>query len=242
MKLNYKNFVAYLLASFATTAQAQKNLFIDKQEYSCATSFDIAVRTKNISNVVALQGSVVWDTAVLRFSNISYGTSAIMFNNSNVNISAAADGYLTFLWFENNIQPQAVPDSTVLFIINFTTNGTGRGRGIVNFSGSPTTLEIDTVDTEGLPVNDLSAVFANGYATTPGIYSFTGAGNWDVATNWKNNLIPPAVLPACSEIVIDPAGNAACLLNVPQTIAPGAKLTVVAGKKLVVNGNLAIQQ
>lgn len=73
------------------------------------------------------------------------------------------------------------------------------------------------------------------------VYSFTGSGNWNVAANWSNNAIPPAILPSCSEIIINPAGSTECILNVSQTIKPGGKLTVTTGKKLRVVGNL-IQQ
>jgi len=73
------------------------------------------------------------------------------------------------------------------------------------------------------------------------VYSFTGSGNWNVAANWSNNAIPPAILPSCSEIIINPAGSTECILNVSQTIKPGGKLTVTTGKKLRVVGNLLQQ-
>ncbi|CAN5846326.1 hypothetical protein BH11BAC4_BH11BAC4_12020 [soil metagenome] len=73
------------------------------------------------------------------------------------------------------------------------------------------------------------------------IYTFTGAGNWDIAANWSNNTIPPAVLPSCSQIVIDPIAGQECLLNVTQTISPGARIRVIANKKFRIPGNL-IQQ
>ncbi|MES2777787.1 MAG: hypothetical protein V4722_26645 [Bacteroidota bacterium] len=63
-------------------------------------------------------------------------------------------------------------------------------------------------------------------------YIFTGNGNWTDAQNWKNNLIPPVILPQNFEIIIDPLGTGECILNVRQTIAPGAKITIVEGKKL----------
>ncbi len=72
-------------------------------------------------------------------------------------------------------------------------------------------------------------------------YTFIGEGNWDIAANWSNNIIPPAILPAGAEIIIDPKQNAECLLNVPQTISAGSKLIVNPGKKFNVNGNLVIQ-
>ncbi|HMO62254.1 MAG TPA: hypothetical protein PKC39_02390 [Ferruginibacter sp.] len=71
------------------------------------------------------------------------------------------------------------------------------------------------------------------------VYIFTGKGNWDEANNWQDNVIPPAVLPQGFEIIINPSGSNECVLNIPlQRISPGAKLTVVAGKKLRVQGVL----
>jgi len=54
----------------------------------------------------------------------------------------------------------------------------------------------------------------------PITYVFTGNGNWDDATNWLNNTIPPATLPGGSEIDINPAPGGECILNVPVNIAP----------------------
>jgi hypothetical protein len=64
-------------------------------------------------------------------------------------------------------------------------------------------------------------------------YIFVGSGNWDVATNWYYNSIPPVTLPALSEIKINPSGTNDCILNVSQTIATGGKLTVMPGKRLI---------
>lgn len=72
-------------------------------------------------------------------------------------------------------------------------------------------------------------------------YTFTGNGNWDVASNWSNNAIPPSSLPAGAEIIIDPVSNGECFLNIPQTILAGGKITVMANKKFTINGNLQVQ-
>jgi hypothetical protein len=72
-------------------------------------------------------------------------------------------------------------------------------------------------------------------------YTFTGSGNWNVAANWANNNMPPNPLPAGKEIIVQPAGTGECILNVPQTISAGATLTVPAGKKLRVLGNLTVK-
>lgn len=72
-------------------------------------------------------------------------------------------------------------------------------------------------------------------------YTFMGNGNWNVATNWSNNTIPPAVLPDGSEILINPVAGGECVLNISQTISAGSKITVLSGKKLTIPGDLIIQ-
>jgi hypothetical protein len=73
-------------------------------------------------------------------------------------------------------------------------------------------------------------------------YTFIGNGNWNVAANWENNQIPPLELPAKSEIIINTAPGGNCILNVPQKILPGARFTIMLGNKLIVPGDLKIQQ
>jgi hypothetical protein len=74
------------------------------------------------------------------------------------------------------------------------------------------------------------------------IYHFTGNGNWNIPSNWENNIMPPKHVLHCAEIIIDPAGNGECILNTLQVVAPGAKITVVAGKKFKVIGNVLVQE
>lgn len=243
MSLTYRKNIALLVLFLMTMIKltAQQTLFIDKLEYSCANSFSTAIRTKNISNVVALQGTVSWDTAVVKYDNISFGNSNVLFTPSNVNVAATANGYLTFLWYDNNLQPKSAADSTALFTINFSANGSTKGTAFVNFSSTPTQLEIDTLLSNGLPSNNTAAVFSNGYIITPSAYKFIGNGNYDDATNWINSKLPPIDLPTCSEIIIDPQTAGECILNRPQNVLPGAKITVAEGKIFFIPGTLSIQ-
>ena len=80
------------------------------------------------------------------------------------------------------------------------------------------------------------------HLNTCNTYTFTGNGNWNNAANWAAGIIPPASLPAGSSIIINPAGNGECILNSNQEIAAGAYFTVLPGKKLLVPGNLTLQQ
>ncbi len=71
------------------------------------------------------------------------------------------------------------------------------------------------------------------------VYTFIGAGNWDVPGNWFGNMMPPVVLSGCTQIVIDPAGGNECLFNIPyQLLPPGTNITVAAGKNFRIPGNI----
>ncbi len=80
-------------------------------------------------------------------------------------------------------------------------------------------------------------------ASCPIIYTFNGTGNWSNAANWVGGIVPPNNLVAPNEIIINPTAGGECLLQLAntQTIATGAKLTVMGAKKLRVEGNLIIQ-
>jgi hypothetical protein len=80
-------------------------------------------------------------------------------------------------------------------------------------------------------------------AAPPLTYTFNGNGNWSNAANWLGAVVPPAILPAPWEIIINPTSGGECLLQLStvQTIASGAKLTVIGAKKLRVEGSLIIQ-
>jgi hypothetical protein len=96
----------------------------------------------------------------------------------------------------------------------------------------------------GVPYNgaapDLGA-FESSYGITVGTtYIFTGSGNWTDSTNWQQNLVPPASLPANDTISIN--GTGSCILNTSETILPGGTLIVQPNKQLIVQNNLAITQ
>jgi subtilisin-like proprotein convertase family protein len=94
----------------------------------------------------------------------------------------------------------------------------------------------------GLNINGAGGITCATVATPLAtIYTFTGNGNWSDAANWSGNTVPPSTLPAGASIVIDHVVGGVCTLNVAQTIAAGATLTVMTGKNLVVPGTLTVQ-
>ncbi|MEO7311877.1 MAG: hypothetical protein ABIX01_15840 [Chitinophagaceae bacterium] len=79
----------------------------------------------------------------------------------------------------------------------------------------------------------------NNSGTPSNGYAFTGNGNWNLPGNWSNGMLPPTPLPNGSEVTIDPSSGS-CILNVPQAIDAGGKITVKTGKTFIVQGNLTI--
>ena len=109
-------------------------------------------------------------------------------------------------------------------------NAIGTGKIIINNGG---------LDFFGNPVPSATAPSRGVNEPLVSItYTFTGNGNWDVPSNWLNNAVPPAVISGNDQIIIDPIVTGECVLNVTQTINNGAKITVNAGKKFRIPGEL----
>jgi len=69
------------------------------------------------------------------------------------------------------------------------------------------------------------------------VYTFTGNGDWMVATNWKADILPPDPLPSGSVIVIKPYNNGTCQLNQDRTVSPGADFFVEPGSHFLLGGS-----
>ncbi|MFM2358330.1 MAG: hypothetical protein RLY16_323 [Bacteroidota bacterium] len=84
-------------------------------------------------------------------------------------------------------------------------------------------------------------ICVRGQGTTSISYIFNGNGNWNIASNWVNNVIPPANLPSGRNILIDPAVGGRCILNITQHILQGARIIVNNNKDLLILGELNLQ-
>ncbi len=68
-------------------------------------------------------------------------------------------------------------------------------------------------------------------------FSFTGSGNWSNPANWAGGIVPPAILMAGDNVVIN--GN--CILDIAVQAQPGSSITVAAGKSLLILGSLTMK-
>ena len=74
-----------------------------------------------------------------------------------------------------------------------------------------------------------------------GMYFFTGNGDWNNAANWRNGLIPPALIPAGMSVNIQPVNGGSCIYNGTITVQHGGNLIVQSGKNLLVSGGIVLQ-
>lgn len=176
----------------------------------------------------------IWDTICL-FKNLCAVAKAG--NDTTISGSPASitlDGTASF-----------DPDGT---IINFNWRILNDTAGIITGSNTANPImslltpkdylvELLLTDNLGAVSKDTMLIKVNPAATS--IYTFTGNGNWDIASNWSNNIIPPAILSGNASIIIDPV-NGECVLNVPQKITNGAILKIMEGKKMRLMGGCII--
>jgi hypothetical protein len=73
------------------------------------------------------------------------------------------------------------------------------------------------------------------------VYTFLGNGNWDDAGNWSHQKIPPSNLTGNQMILIDPAPNGECILNIEQHVTGGAILKLLPNARFRVTAGCLIQ-
>jgi len=69
------------------------------------------------------------------------------------------------------------------------------------------------------------------------VHIFTGNGDWMVASNWKDGIIPPDPLPSGSVIVIKPYAGGSCLLYQNRKIGTGGDFIIEPGCHFSLEGS-----
>ena len=229
---------------------------------SCFPSTDVPkdisdVGTSSITSTItipAAKGVTITDVNLIDVAGVHYYFHDLRFtltapdNTSVIVIDPACDGPTDFFGFNLDDQGPAtftcpLVDGIVLRPANPLAAFNGKN------SAGTWTLKVDDLATGeggqlaswGLSFNSSSISCATIGTPIPTTYTFTGNGNWNVASNWSNNTIPPTTLPSGGSIVINHAAGGQCILNVSQTVSAGGTISVLTGKNLVVIGALTIK-
>lgn len=140
-----------------------------------------------------------------------------------------------------------IPNGAILYATIRAGNqsmGGGQLAKIVDFQGynQPMIANIDVL-AQAVTNTGFRGLALSPYNTAPSAntYVFTGNGNWSNPVNWQNNQVPPGILPSGSIILIFPATDGLCTLDVNQQIASGGILLVGQQKNFVLQGNLGIE-
>ena len=174
-----------------------------------------------------IQDSIIFTTAFKNVSNIAFDSLRVHL------VLSDEDGYSTTFAPVNarnfKLAPLAANDSVILHF------------RIPSIYGRNNTIRLDVNPANDQPeFTHFNNVLSKDIVTAVVRYFFIGNGNWSDPANWKYSTLPPSTLPAGKEIIIDPAAGK-CVLDVSQTISQGAKITLKAGKNLVIPGNLVFQ-
>ena len=140
-----------------------KTLLLDKVSCYSGNFIDVNIRTKNFTNVASLQGSIVWDTSVLRYQSFITSSSNIHIDSAtNIGLTQTNNGLLTYLWYDTI--GHSTMDSTILFGIRFMPIKNNASPSMIQFSSSPTSLAIDTASIiTHLPQEIFDTAYINGY-------------------------------------------------------------------------------
>ena len=160
-----------------TFAQHKKTMLLDKIDTICADAkVDVNVRANNFNNITSFQGTIGWDSTVIRFDSLMYGvnTGSINLNDTTTSI-IPSESNVSFIW--NDSLPQSIPDNTILFILKFTIIKAKGNRTPVYFITNPSISnsapEIDIMDIVNKKISaSTDTAFIDGYigfADTPKI-------------------------------------------------------------------------
>lgn len=106
--------------------------------------------------------------------------------------------------------------------------------GVVDF-GETEDGELHMVDMSSNIIYKLAS------SNTKTVYTFTGSGDWMIASNWKSEVVPPDPLPSGSVIVIKPYNNGTCQLNQNRSVSLGGEFFVEPGCNFILGGSAMLK-
>ncbi len=256
----YHNAPYTLLERVITQATAQNINLYTQSALKARTGITGAWVTAGYNNVyyskarsMARFGLFIQNNCVWNSDTLLYDTA---YKNAMINTSQQINYAYGYLWWLNGKGSYMVPSSQLVIPGSYAPSAPADMYAAIGKNGQI----VSVVPSKGLVVirmgNDpgegevpfllcdnlwqrLNYVMCN--SMPPATYTFIGNGNWNIAANWSDGNIPPAVLPAGDQIVIYPFATGECVLNVNQSISSAGSLFVVSNKKLRITGNLSVQ-
>ena len=157
---------------FITISQVQsQDAIFTLEDVTAGTgsSFCMDVNAENLMNIVALQFSVNWDETILELTSIEALNSS--FAGANINTSGSASGVSTFSFSSSGPLGVSMPDGDLFFRMCFNVIGPGGSSTLVDFTGTPTFIDI--LANNGGVFTPMNLVTQGGNVTIPTPLIFT---------------------------------------------------------------------
>lgn len=127
-----------------------QSILMDSVSNTCLNSIiNIPFRVKNFKKILGIQGSISWDTTIVKYYNISYNATSISLGAANFNLNATSLGNITYVWTDPNSVAETVLDSAILFTLQLRVAKSIIGSTAVSFVNTPTPLAIVGIDSTG---------------------------------------------------------------------------------------------
>ena len=115
-------------------------IFADSVTGTTGGTVNVPVRVRNFVNLIGAQGTVGWNTSVVTFDTVSnFGLPGMFI--SNFGLTQVASGRLPFSWDDPTFVGVNLPDSAILFEIEFNVVGGPGTQTPIEFFTTPTNLE-----------------------------------------------------------------------------------------------------
>lgn len=240
------------LSFFSNTSQAQvgaQGLKISSVDYT-ATTATVYVKAVSLTNVIGLNGTITWDKNSLQHVSTTMGSNvATLSGQFN---AVQANGTLTYIVSEPNVNAVNLATDTILFAIKFNVINNPLNtynNNTVGFSNAPLPLEVDTSEVgTGLPVQVLYPALENHTAGSvafarPPVLSYAAGDITDSVTNrpsgctyqWLESSSPVAG-PNASTYPSSPSGTYGLQVTYPNGVIVTSLNTVLGVKLVSFNG------
>lgn len=158
-------FVAIILffASF-TLRPSQKNatnntltLTASTKTANTGSEICVDVTTRDFNQILSMQYTMKWNTKALKFNDLrKFGLPGMTAQNFGQN--NADKGILAFSWYDQNLRSVTMPDGSSIYQVCFDVIGQSGDKSYIQFTGSPTAMEISNADGALLELNGVTGV------------------------------------------------------------------------------------
>ncbi|MFT4972478.1 MAG: hypothetical protein ACI9JY_001682 [Saprospiraceae bacterium] len=155
--------IVLFFASF-TLLPSQKNTLNNTLTLTASTKtanpggeICIDVTTRDFNQILSMQYTMKWNTKALRFKELrKFGLAGLTAQNFGQN--SADKGILAFSWYDQNLRSVTMPDGSSLYQVCFDVIGQSGDKSYIQFTGSPTAVEISNADGGLLELNGVTGV------------------------------------------------------------------------------------